>query len=88
MAGGTDDPLVAFIDRYVPRDLANVPGRYTVLRRQALRDLRELMAAEREACAVVAERHAVYERNPPAPDPYTAAACAAVAAAIRARGGA
>jgi hypothetical protein len=55
MAGGTDDPLEMFIDRYVPRDLANVPGRYTVLRRQALRDLRALLAAEREACAAVCE---------------------------------
>jgi hypothetical protein len=55
MAGGTDDPLEAFVDRYVPRDLANVPGRYTVLRRQALRDLRALLAAEREACARAAE---------------------------------
>jgi hypothetical protein len=49
------DPLEAFVDRYVPRDLANVPGRYTVLRRQALRDLRAFLAAEREACAAVCD---------------------------------
>jgi hypothetical protein len=55
MAGGTDDPLETFIDRYIPRDLANVPGRYTVLRRQALAELRALLAAEREACAADCE---------------------------------
>jgi hypothetical protein len=41
------DPLLAFIDRFVPRDMPNVPGRYTVLRRQAIRELRELVAAQR-----------------------------------------
>jgi hypothetical protein len=47
MAGGTEGPLEAFIDRYVPRDVLGLPGRFTVLRRQAMRELRELMAAER-----------------------------------------
>jgi hypothetical protein len=42
-----DDPLLAFVDRFVPQDVPNVPGRYTVLRRQALQELRELVAAQR-----------------------------------------
>jgi hypothetical protein len=42
------DPLLAFVDRFVPRDLPNAPGRYTVLRRQAIRELRELVAAQRK----------------------------------------
>jgi hypothetical protein len=79
VAGGTDDPLEVFVDRYIPRDLANVPGRYTVLRRQALRDLRALLAAEREACAAVCDWWAVSCEDPSFRD---------AAREIRARGGA
>jgi hypothetical protein len=41
------DPLLAFVDRFIPRGVLSTRGRYTVLRRQALEELRALVAAER-----------------------------------------
>jgi hypothetical protein len=81
---GTDDPLEMFIDRYIPRDLANVPGRYTVLRRQALRDLRALLAAECEACARLCDWWAETECTPELP-PRAIQEIREIARAIRTR---
>jgi hypothetical protein len=43
-----DDLLESFIDRFVPRGVRTLPGPYTVVRRQALAELRALVAAARD----------------------------------------